>query len=148
MYIDLFIIQNLIYDYLILNGVAILTDEKMRLSRLSLGLISSLVLSTLLFMMDFTTLVGLVPFVMLAIVFSKQNISLQEKKPGTNLKFLLTVATSKSSRKFLSSTEKEITATAQIQFLGRLCAFLLSRTSGLELPDIQTEITAVLERLG
>ena len=32
MYIDLFIIQNLIYDYLILNGVAILTDEKMRLS--------------------------------------------------------------------------------------------------------------------
>ena len=74
MYIDLFIIQNLIYDYLILNGVAILTDEKMRLSRLSLGLISSLVLSTLLFMMDFTTLVGLVPFVMLAIVFSKQNI--------------------------------------------------------------------------
>ena len=65
MYIDLFIIQNLIYDYLILNGVAILTDEKMRLSRLSLGLISSLVLSTLLFMMDFTTLVGLVPFVML-----------------------------------------------------------------------------------
>ena len=33
MYIDLFIIQNLIYDYLILNGVAILTDEKMRLYR-------------------------------------------------------------------------------------------------------------------
>ena len=30
------VIQNLVYDYLILNGVAILTDEKMRLSALRL----------------------------------------------------------------------------------------------------------------
>ncbi len=71
MYLDLFIIQNLIYDYLILNGVAILTDEKMKLSRLSLGLIMSLVLSTVLFMVDFTSLAGGVPIIVLLIVFSK-----------------------------------------------------------------------------
>lgn len=74
MYLDLFIIQNLVYDYLILNGVAILTDEKLKLSRVSLGLLSSLGLSTLLFIMDFTMLVGLVPFVMLILVFPKQHI--------------------------------------------------------------------------
>lgn len=74
MYIDLFIVQNLIYDYLILNGVAILTDEKMKLSRVGLGLISSLVLSSVFFMMDFTTLVGVVPLAMLYIVFPKQNV--------------------------------------------------------------------------
>lgn len=74
MYLDLFIIQNLIYDYLILNGVAILTDEKLKLSRVSLGLFGSLGLSTLLFTMDFTVLVGLVPFVMLILVFPKQDV--------------------------------------------------------------------------
>ena len=74
MYLDLFIIQNLIYDYLILNGVAILTEERMKLSRLSLGLLSSLVLSAMLFMIDFTALAGGVPIVVLLIVFSKVNL--------------------------------------------------------------------------
>ena len=74
MYLDLFIIQNLIYDYLILNGVAILTEERMKLSRLSLGLLSSLVLSAMLFMIDFTALAGGVPIVVLLIVFSKGNL--------------------------------------------------------------------------
>lgn len=72
MYIDLFIIQNLIYDYLILNGVAILTDEKMKLSRVILGLGSSLILSMVLFMMDFTSLIGLVPLLILMVVFPNQ----------------------------------------------------------------------------
>lgn len=72
MYIDLFIIQNLIYDYLILNGVAILTDEKMRLSRVILALVGSLILSMFLFMMDVTGLIGLVPLLILMVVFPKQ----------------------------------------------------------------------------
>lgn len=73
---------------------------------------------------------------------------LTREEAWDKLKILLTAATSGNSRKFLSSTEKEITAMEQIQFLGNLCGFLLSRTSVLELPAIQTEITAALEQLG
>ena len=81
MYIDLFIIQNLIYDYLILTGVAILTDEEFQYSRLLVGLSVGLLLSTFLFTIDITFLIGLVPFVMIWIVFKKQPV----KKYGTKV---------------------------------------------------------------
>lgn len=74
MYIDLFIIQNLIYDYLILTGVAILTDEEFRYSKLLIGLITGLVLSTFLFFIDLTMLIGGVPTIMIMFVFSKQTL--------------------------------------------------------------------------
>lgn len=74
MYIDLFIIQNLIYDYLILTGVAILTDEEFQYSRLLIGLSIGLLLSTFLFTIDITFLIGLVPFLMIWIVFKKQTV--------------------------------------------------------------------------
>lgn len=74
MYIDLFIIQNLIYDYLILTGVAILTDEEFQYSRLLIGLIIGLVLSTFLFFIDSTMLIGIVPTIMVMFVFSKQTL--------------------------------------------------------------------------
>ena len=73
MYIDLFIIQNLIYDYLILTGVAVLTDEEFHYVRLIVGLLTSLLLSTFLFIIDITGLLGFVPLIILWIVFPRQN---------------------------------------------------------------------------
>lgn len=73
MYIDLFIIQNLIYDYLILSGVAILTDEEFHYLRLIVGLLTSLLLSTFLFIVDITGLLMFVPLVCIWIVFKNQN---------------------------------------------------------------------------
>lgn len=81
MYIDLFIIQNLIYDYLLLTGVAILTDEEFRYSKLLVGLGMSLLICNFLFIIDWTLLIGFVPFIMIWIVFPKQKL----KQYGTKV---------------------------------------------------------------
>ena len=68
MYIDLFIIQNLIYDYLILSGVAILIDERFCYPRLILGLLISFVLSAFAFV-NFPIILIFIPFITLKVVF-------------------------------------------------------------------------------
>jgi len=71
MYIDLFIIQNLIYDYLILSGVAILMDEKFNYPRLIGGLLVSLSLSLITFV-QFPIFLGIIPLLITRIVFGKK----------------------------------------------------------------------------
>jgi sigma-E processing peptidase SpoIIGA len=64
--------QNLFYDYLVLSGVAILTDEKVHYPRLVGGLLTSLILSTLAFIYV-PSLLTLVPLSTVFIVFGKKS---------------------------------------------------------------------------
>jgi len=68
MYLDLFVIQNLIYDYLILSGVAIILNEKFYYPRLVIGLMVSFSLSAFAFV-NFPIFLALIPLITLKIVF-------------------------------------------------------------------------------
>jgi len=72
MYIDLFVIQNLIYDYLILSGVTILIGEKFNYPRLIFGLLLNLCLSTLAFIY-FPIFLVFIPLLTIKITFNYTN---------------------------------------------------------------------------
>ena len=72
MYIDLFVIQNLIYDYLILSGVAILIGEKFKYPRLIMALLLNLFLSLLAFVY-LPFFLAFIPLLPLKIMFNNKN---------------------------------------------------------------------------
>ena len=71
-HLDLFILQNLLYEYLILSGVAVLIDEKLRFRYLICGLVLSLFLSMLTFAY-FPNLLIFIPLLTLKIVFANSH---------------------------------------------------------------------------
>ncbi|HAX72887.1 MAG TPA: peptidase [Firmicutes bacterium] len=74
MYLDLFIIQNLLYDYLILTGVALLTEETFISKRLIAGLVVSQCISLVLYVVDMPVLLSFVPVLVIWITFKYQNL--------------------------------------------------------------------------
>ena len=82
MYIDILLVQNLVYDYLILCSVAILTHQTLSFVKTGLALSCGVVSSTICFIFNFDMLLSLIPCLMVYLTF-------KPLKKGLYLKCLL-----------------------------------------------------------
>ncbi len=73
MYLDILLIQNLLYDYLIICGVAVLMETTLKRYHVVIGLSISLIMSFICFTFHLNLMLSFIPFLIVWIVFKPLN---------------------------------------------------------------------------